>query len=88
MSYEDIVMSYKDIKHRFTNHPPEDDTVALSLDGLTQMFIETAYTLDLHLPDSREKSLALTKLEECSMWSKAAIARHQPSTRGVPDVQP
>lgn len=29
------------------------------------------------LPDGREKALAITKLEECSMWSKAAVARNQ-----------
>ena len=27
-------------------------------------------------PDSREKSLAMTKLEECSMWANASIARN------------
>lgn len=27
-------------------------------------------------PDTRERSLALTKLEECVMWANAAIARH------------
>ncbi len=27
------------------------------------------------MPDSREKSLALTKLEECVMWANKAAAR-------------
>lgn len=27
-------------------------------------------------PDSREKSLAMTKLEECAMWANASIARN------------
>lgn len=27
-------------------------------------------------PESREKSLAFTKLEECVMWASAAIARN------------
>ena len=29
-----------------------------------------------HLPPSREKSLALTKLEECVMWAQKAIGLH------------
>ena len=28
-------------------------------------------------PDSREKSLAITKLEECVMWANASIARNE-----------
>lgn len=28
-------------------------------------------------PDSREKSLAMTKLEEAVMWANAAIARNE-----------
>lgn len=34
-----------------------------------------AYLIDERCPNSREKSLALTKLEECVMWANAAIAR-------------
>jgi hypothetical protein len=29
------------------------------------------------VPSGREQSLALTKLEEMSMWTKAGIARNQ-----------
>ena len=28
-------------------------------------------------PDSREKALAITKLEECIMWANAGIARNE-----------
>lgn len=28
------------------------------------------------LPDSREKSLSITKLEECMMWANACVARN------------
>jgi len=66
-----------DIKHRLTNHPPKDRRVANELDFLTGKFIDLGFTLVDSLPDGREKSLALTKLEECSMWSKAALARNQ-----------
>ena len=37
---------------------------------------ELAYIIDEECPDSREKSLAMTKLEEASMWANASIARN------------
>lgn len=66
-----------DIEHRFTNHPPAKASTGLVLDGLTVLFIDVGKTLIRSLPEGREKSTALTKLEECSMWSKAAVARNQ-----------
>jgi hypothetical protein len=36
-----------------------------------------ALSLDVLCPASREKSLALTKLEETVMWANAAIARNE-----------
>ena len=38
---------------------------------------EFAYLLNDLCPDSREKSLAMTKLEECVMWANASIARNE-----------
>lgn len=34
-----------------------------------------AYLINEECPESREKSLAMTKLEECVMWANASIAR-------------
>ena len=34
-------------------------------------------TIQGECPESREKSLAFTKLEECIMWANAAIARNE-----------
>jgi len=36
---------------------------------------ELAYLIEQLCPRGREKSLAMTKLEETSMWANAAIAR-------------
>ena len=33
------------------------------------------YCIKNNVPDGREKSLAMTKLEECCMWANAGIAR-------------
>jgi hypothetical protein len=66
-----------DLRHRLTNHPPESDEVSAALDLITEEMIGVGLVLLQYLPEGREKSLALTKLEELSMWSKAAIARNQ-----------
>jgi hypothetical protein len=66
-----------DIAHRFTNHPPSRPAIGERLDDLTASFIYLGRHLADALPPGREASLAITKLEECSMWAKAAVARHQ-----------
>lgn len=38
---------------------------------------ELAYLIEELVPNSREKSLAVTKLEEASMWANAGIARNE-----------
>lgn len=38
---------------------------------------ELAYLLEEECPGSRERSLALTKLEESVMWANASIARNE-----------
>jgi len=36
-----------------------------------------AMLINDNCPDSREKSLAITELEECVMWANASIARNE-----------
>lgn len=71
----------QDIRHRFTNHPPTGKIGRIPtgevLDRITVAMIRMGEFLDDVLPEGREKSLAITKLEESSMWSKAAVARNQ-----------
>lgn len=55
----------------FTNRPPTN-AQAETLDKITAGMISLDQLLDELLPDSRYKSLAFTKLEECSMWAKKA----------------
>lgn len=54
----------------FTNRAPNEEQ-AQKLDDITTDMLGVAATLS-ELPDSRFKSLAMTKLEECSMWAKKA----------------
>jgi len=54
----------------FTNRAPNGAQASM-LDAITGQMQDTARLID-ELPGSRFKSLALTKLEECSMWAKKA----------------
>lgn len=72
----EIPRKREDLRRRFTYHPPKGDQTQryekLRFNGgnLAEMIDELA-------PDSREKSLALTKIEEAIMWANAAIARNE-----------
>lgn len=66
-----------DLKHRFDYHPPSTDEVASDHQSARLMLLEAAEEISRICPDGREKSLALTKLEEAMFWANASIARHQ-----------
>lgn len=63
------------IENAFTYHPPEGSQPAM-YQAIRDKAKELAYLIDTLVPESREKSLAMTKLEECSMWANAGIARN------------
>jgi hypothetical protein len=69
------------IANDFTNHPPQDNIVADLLDAATEHFLWLAHWIVAAVPEGREQSLALTQLEQCSMWVKAGIARNQDQVR-------
>ena len=65
-----------DVEKNYTYHPPKDDqpmrytAIRSNARHLAEIITETC-------PESRERSLALTKLEECVMWANASIARNE-----------
>ena len=63
-----------DIDNRFDYHPPGDN--ARIFESTRRQFKKLAAYLKETLPDSRESSLTITKLEEALMWANAAIARN------------
>lgn len=66
----------EEMTRRFTHHPPSGDQPAryqIIRDGGLAFALEVA----THCPDSREKSLAITKIEEACFWANAAIARRE-----------
>lgn len=64
------------LESNFRYHPPKEGQPEkyLRLRAETKKLAEF---LMVHCPSSREKSLSLTRLEECLMWANAAIARNE-----------
>lgn len=64
------------LKNKFTYHPPKGDQQNRYI-----LLRDTAYNLSVLIcqnsEPSREQSLAITKLEECIMWTNAGIARNE-----------
>lgn len=63
-----------EIENRFKCHEV-DDQDASAAEAVRKLCLETALFVDRVVPGGREKSLALTKLEEASFWAGAGIAR-------------
>jgi len=66
-------VTYEDIENRFGFHPATDETKSMHAQ-VREDFITLAKYLNDILPEGREKSLALTALQEAAMWSNASIA--------------
>ena len=63
------------IENNFKYHAPKDgQNEKYELIRATAKTL--AYLIDEDCPASREKSLAMTKLEESVMWANASIARN------------
>ena len=67
-------MNQPELDRIFDHHPPTTDEAVLAHEQVRALFKDVAKTLS-NLPAGRERSLALTKLEEASFWAHAAIAR-------------
>ena len=63
------------LEKNFTYHAPTD-AERLTYQVIRGMAHSYAEYLQEQCPQSRELSLALTKLEECVMWANASIARN------------
>lgn len=65
------------LRDRFEYHPPSSPAVGEDHAHVRERLLDAAVTLNNLLPEGREKSLAITKLEEAMFWANAAIARSQ-----------
>ena len=68
-------MDKEDIDNRFMYHAPKPGQMEMYQDIRT-LAKELALEIDEVVPDGREKSLAITRLEEAVMWANSGIARH------------
>lgn len=68
-------MDSNELAHRFQFHPATSPTRGAEHDAVRTRCGDLAAFLNEVVPEGREKSLAVTKVEEAMMWANAAIAR-------------
>lgn len=68
-------MTPEDIAHRFAFHAATTQEKRDEHTSVRQRCRQLADALNEQLPEGREKSTAITKLEEVMFWANAAIAR-------------
>lgn len=66
----------KNLNNIYTYHAPKGDQQE-RYEDIREKARELAELIERCCPDSREKSLAYTKLEEAVMWANASIARNE-----------
>lgn len=71
-------MDQHDINWRFEYHPATTEADMDSHARIRALCGALASALNDVLPDGREKSLAMTNLEQTMFWANAAIARQRP----------
>ncbi|WP_329422997.1 Acb2/Tad1 domain-containing protein [Streptomyces sp. NBC_01268] len=68
-------MSPEDIEHRFAFHAATTDEKRDAHTSVRQHCRRLADHINETCPDGREKSLAITAIEEAMFWGNAALAR-------------
>lgn len=71
-------MAPEDIENRFAFHPADTVERQNAHFQVRRLCRELAEQLNERLPEGREKSLAVTKLEEAMFWANAAVALQAP----------
>lgn len=68
-------LTEQELQSRFSYHAPTPD-VEPKYVKIRETCKELAREILIQCPDSRERSVALTKLDEVMFWSNASIARN------------
>lgn len=69
-------MEQKDLENRFTYHAPKGNQPQ-KYENLRKNALAFSELINATCPESREKSLAITHLEEVCFWANASIARNE-----------
>lgn len=69
-------MDVQDLENRFKFHSPKDENTKAAHEDVRHHCLTLATHINTLVPEGREKSLALTHLEEVMMWANAGIARN------------
>lgn len=65
-----------ELEHRFDFHPANDEEKRNAHSSIRFNCLELAKFINRNLPEGREKSVAITKLEEVMFWANAGLARY------------
>ena len=68
-------MDKKELDDLFVSKKMSEDALT-SCTAIRMLADELATAIYHYVPDSREKSLAFTKLEESIMWANKGLSRH------------
>lgn len=63
------------IENNFKYHAPKEGQAEIYVE-IREKAKELAYLMDEKVPNGREKSLAMTQLEQTVFWANAGIARN------------
>lgn len=72
------VAAHERVEHDFTLHPPVSPETGAEMDAIRSAFKELAHAVVERCPSTRERSSALTRLEEAMFHAIASLARNQP----------
>lgn len=72
-------MDHDDLYERFSHHTVTVPEAIEEMHVIREELLSVARVISPFLPDGREKSLFLTKLEEAMFWANASIARQSPA---------
>lgn len=70
-------MSLEELANRFDFHPATTPQRQAAHQSVREDCHELAVALNDVLPEGREKSLAITNLEQVMFWANAALARQE-----------
>lgn len=70
---------YDELDRRFSNHPVGEDQIEI-MQGIRDLGRALAQEIGRYVPEGREQSTALTKVEEAVFWAVAGVARPEETT--------